>query len=83
VNIQYNSYDERVKTMGKSPYACPMCGEVMNWKKIDTAKKGLSVGKGVVGAVLFGPVGLLGAALGKKHTTYYCGKCSFKHEYQG
>lgn len=45
------------------------------------AKKGFSVGKAVVGNVLFGPVGLVGGALGKKKVFYACGKCRFQHEY--
>ena len=49
----------------------------------DTAKKGFSVGKAAVGGVLLGPVGLIGGALGKKKSSYYCGKCGFNHEYNG
>lgn len=60
---------------------CPMCGEVLQWKLVDTSNKGFSVEKAAVGAVLLGPVGLLGEALGKKKKTYYCGKCGFHHEY--
>ena len=45
---------------------CPMCGEVLQWKLVDTSNKGFSVGKAAVGAVLLGSVGLLGEALGKK-----------------
>ena len=69
--------------MGKSPKKCPMCGEVANWKKVDTQKKGFSVGKAAVGGVLLGPVGLIGGALGKKKSAYCCGKCGFSHEYNG
>jgi tellurium resistance protein TerD len=58
-----------------------MCGEKELWKKVDTQKKGFSVGKAVVGNVLFGPVGLVGGALGKKKVFYACGKCRFQHEY--
>ena len=67
--------------MGKAPDKCPMCGERANWKLFDTANKGFSVGKAAVGAVLLGPVGLVGGALGKKKQYYYCGKCGFNHEY--
>ena len=58
-----------------------MCGEVLQWKLVDTSNKGFSVGKAAVGAVLLGPVGLLGEALGKKKQIYYCGKYGFHHEY--
>lgn len=67
--------------MGKAPDKCPMCGERVNWKLVDTANKGFSVSKAAVGAVLLGPVGLVGGALGKKKRYYYCGKCGFNHEY--
>lgn len=67
--------------MGKAPDKCPMCGEKENWKLVDTTKKGFSVGKAAAGAVLLGPIGLVGGALGKKKLCYYCGKCGFNHEY--
>ena len=44
-------------------------------------KKGFSVGKAAVGAVLLGPIGLVGGALGKKKVSYYCTKCNFQHDY--
>ena len=58
-----------------------MCGNSATWKLVDTSKKGFSVGKAAAGAVLLGPVGLVGGALGKKRQSYYCGKCGFNHEY--
>ena len=67
--------------MGKAPDKCPMCGEALNWKLVDTSKKGFSAGKAAAGAVLLGPVGLVGGALGKKTQSYYCGKCGFNHDY--
>lgn len=67
--------------MGKVPDKCPMCGETENWKLVDTSKKGFSVGKAAAGAVLLGPIGLVGGALGKKKQSYYCGNCGFNHEY--
>ena len=67
--------------MGKAPDKCPMCGEELNWKLVDTSKKGFSAGKAAAGAVLLGPVGLVGGALGKKTQSYYCGKCGFSHDY--
>lgn len=67
--------------MGKAPDKCPMCGEKTNWKMVDERNKGFSVGKAVAGAVLLGPIGLVGGALGKKRQSYYCGKCGFNHEY--
>ena len=65
-----------------APDKCPMCGEVELWKQVDEQKKGFSVGKAAVGAVLLGPIGLVGGALGKKTVCYCCGKCGFQHEYK-
>ena len=45
--------------MGAAPNKCPMCGEMIQWKLVDTSNKGFSVGKAAVGAGLLGPVGLL------------------------
>ena len=67
--------------MGKAPDKCPMCGEKEQWKLVDTTKKGFSVGKAAAGAVLLGPVGLVGGEKEKKKQCYYCGKCGFNHEY--
>lgn len=67
--------------MGKAPSKCPMCGNSITWKKVDESNKGFSVGKAAVGAVIFGPVGLVGGALGKKTECWCCGKCGFQHEY--
>ena len=64
-----------------APNKCPMYGETLMWKKVDTQKKGFSVGKAAFGGFLLGPVGLLGGALGKKKVWYACGKCGFQHEY--
>ena len=68
--------------MASAPLRCPMCGEYYQWKKVDTSKKGFSAGKAAAGAVLLGPIGLVGGALGKKMESYYCGKCGFNHEYK-
>ena len=65
----------------RAPAKCPMCSESIMRKKVDEAKKGFSVGKAAVGAVLLGPIGLVGGALGKKKVFYCCGKCGFQHEY--
>lgn len=65
-----------------APTRCPICGEMIKWKKVDTSKKGFSLGKAAAGGLLLGPVGLLGGALGKKMDTYYCGNCGFQHDYK-
>lgn len=68
--------------MAKAPKNCPMCNSNTGWRMVDESKKGFSGGKAVAGAVLFGPVGLVGGAFGKKHRSYACAECGFKHEYK-
>lgn len=65
----------------KAPLFCPICKERTKWIQIDSGSKGFSVGKAAIGGLLLGPVGLLGGALGKKKTCWYCGNCGFQHEY--
>ena len=64
-----------------APNKCPMCGETLMWKKVDTQKKGFSVGKAALGGIFTWSRRLLGGALGKKKVWYACGKCGFQHEY--
>lgn len=64
-----------------APRCCPSCGS-SNWKNVGTDNKGFSVGKAAAGAVLLGPVGLVGGALGKKKVTYYCQNCGFRNDYK-
>ena len=64
-----------------APKRCPACHTLEGWKQVNEGNKGFSVGKAAVGAVLLGPVGLVGGALGKKKVTYFCTKCNFQHDY--
>lgn len=64
-----------------APNYCPMCLQEEKWKSIDNYRTGFSVGKAAAGAILLGPIGLVGGALGKKKVFYACGKCGFQHEY--
>jgi DNA-directed RNA polymerase subunit RPC12/RpoP len=67
--------------MGKAPAKCPACGSIAGWKHVGEEKKGFSVGKAAAGAVLLGPIGLVGGALGKKKESYYCTECGFRNDY--
>ena len=65
----------------RAPKQCPVCGS-RNWKNVGTDASGFSVGKAAVGTVLFGAIGLVGGALGKKKTTFYCRDCCFHNDYK-
>lgn len=65
--------------MTVAPTYCPCCGE--KWKKVGTSKQGFSVGKAVAGGLLFGPLGVVGGALGKTKVDFYCPKCGFRNSY--
>lgn len=65
----------------KVPDRCPSCLNSGNWRLVGTPKKGFSVGKATVGALLVGPIGVAGGALGKKKQSYHCSNCGFSHVY--
>ncbi len=58
---------------------CPACRRGLLCK-IGERTGGFSAGKATAGAVLLGPIGLLGGALGKKKMTYQCNKCGYTLE---
>ena len=64
---------------------CPCCGsEKWITSGLNQNKSGFSAGKAAAGAILFGPIGLVAGALGKKHTyvTKVCQDCRYSHTYQ-
>ena len=50
---------------------CPNC----NSTHIVADKKGFGLGKAAAGALLLGPVGLLGGMIGSKNTILVCSNC--------
>ena len=58
---------------------CPKCGS-QNFTLLEDTKKSLSLGKGIVGGVLLGPVGAVGGAiLGKKGKfDLICNDCKYR-----
>jgi len=50
---------------------CPKCGS----SQIAAKSKGFGVGKAAVGAILVGPIGLLGGAIGSNNTIIVCLAC--------
>jgi hypothetical protein len=60
---------------------CPKC-KFSSMSPVGERKGGFSGGKAVVGAVLLGPIGLIGGALGKKKVVYQCqsSRCGYTVE---
>ena len=54
-------------------YWCAACGnpDII----VEDTKSGYSMGKGIVGTAVLGPVGAVAGLDGKKTTSYYCPKC--------
>jgi len=63
--------------MAKAPDRCNKCGRIGTMELMSERKGGFSGGKAVLGAVLLGPIGLVGGALGKKKETYQCNSCGY------
>ena len=63
---QRKQYDEMMK--------CPRCGST----SLSGNKKGYGVGKGVVGAAIFGPLGLVTGNIGSGKVMVTCMKCGYK-----
>lgn len=66
VELQQRQYDELAR--------CPRCGST----SLSSNKKGYGVGKGLIGAALFGPVGLLAGGLGANKVVATCMNCGHK-----
>ncbi len=64
--LQQKQYDDMMK--------CPRCGST----SLSGNKKGYGVGKGVIGAVVFGPLGLIAGNMGSKKVIVTCMKCGYK-----
>lgn len=66
LRLQRKQYDEMMK--------CPRCGST----SLSGNKKGYGVGKGVVGAAIFGPLGLVAGNIGSGKVMVTCMKCGYK-----
>ena len=76
------------KQVSKTAPTCPHCGEEApglhiecpkcNSVAVSTGQKGFGLGKAAAGAILLGPVGLLGGMIGRKKTELYCRSCGNK-----
>lgn len=66
LRLQRKQYDEMMK--------CPRCGST----SLSGNKKGYGIGKGVVGAALLGPIGLIAGNIGSSKVMVTCMKCGYK-----
>ena len=62
------------------PNKCPICGST-SWKRINSYHTGFSLGKCVLGRMLFGRKGVLLGLVGKKRKVYACSDCHFVMDY--
>lgn len=65
---------EQQKMQYDSMMKCPRCGST----SLSGSKKGYGVGKGVVGAAILGPFGLVAGNIGSKKVIVTCIKCGYK-----
>lgn len=72
--IQQQKQLEEQKRQFDAQAKCPKCGSV----SLTSEKKGFGVGKAVVGAALFGGVGLLAGGIGANDTVVTCLNCGYK-----
>lgn len=66
LRLQRKRYDDMMK--------CPYCGST----SLSGNKKGYGVGKGVIGAALLGPIGLVAGNIGSGNVVVTCMKCGYK-----
>lgn len=66
--------------MGKE-ISCPKCGS-HDLEAVSSTKKPLSLSKGIIGGVFFGPVGAAGGAIlgNKGKVIFLCHKCGYTWE---
>lgn len=60
----------------ESAAKCPHCGS----KSLVANKKGYGIGKGIVGAAIFGPLGLIAGNMGSDKVRMTCLKCGRQYE---
>lgn len=76
------------KDVSKTAPTCPHCGEnapglhikcpACQSMNVSPEAKGFSLGKAAAGALLLGPVGLVGGMLGRKDIEFVCKACGHK-----
>lgn len=66
IQLQQKQYDKMMK--------CPRCGST----SLSGSKKGYGIGKGVAGAAILGPLGLIAGNIGSGKVVITCMKCGHK-----
>jgi hypothetical protein len=76
------------KDVSKSAPSCPHCGQTAPglWIKcprcgsmdFSFGQKGFGLGKAAAGAILLGPIGLVGGLIGRKDVELFCTSCNNK-----
>lgn len=76
------------KEVSKTAPTCPHCGEnapglhikcpKCDSMNVSTGQKGFGLGKAAAGAILLGPIGLLGGMIGRKEAELVCQNCNHK-----
>ena len=69
-------YRTKEKVAMSKKIQCPKC-QSTNFEAVSSSKKSLSLGKGIAGGILLGPVGAVGGAIigNKGKTTFVCHDC--------
>jgi hypothetical protein len=63
-----------------SPARCPKCNAWHSMRSVSERTGGFSLGKAIIGDMLFGPLGLVGGTLGRRIRMYICMDCGYYME---
>ena len=74
IESKYGSISSRNSSSSNNSVKCPSCRST----QITANTKGFGLGKAAVGAVLLGPIGLLGGVLGSKKVIITCLNCGHR-----
>lgn len=66
---------ESIRNFNELRHTCPICG---NKEDFTAFKNGYGVGKGLVGAAIFGPLGFTAGMIGQNKIYLVCNKCGHK-----
>ncbi len=67
--------EKSIRKFNELRHTCPICG---NKEDFTAFKNGYGVGKGLVGAAIFGPLGFTAGMIGQNKIYLVCNKCGHK-----